>query len=224
MKKNNPAGAKAATRKGALFILAAPSGAGKTSISRRLARGGDFALSVSHTTRAPRPGEADGRDYFFVSDSDFQAQARAGAFLESAEVHGHRYGTAAKWVEQRLAAGADVLLEIDWQGARQVRKNAPEAVSVFVLPPSPRALRARLIRRAQDSPRTIARRLAAAADEARHADEFDYVIINRNLDSAVADFRAVARAAALKSAANRAFLENWRAREGELAGGKRRPG
>ena len=187
---------------GLLFILSAPSGAGKTSISRRLQKEDGMALSVSHTTRAPRPGEIHGRDYFFADEDEFQKMADTGKFLESAVVHGGRYGTDARWVREQTQSGRDVLLEIDWQGASQVRRRIDGAVSVFVMPPSPDALQERLIRRGQDSAATIAKRMKNAEEEIRHAGEFDYVIINDDLNSAVADFRAIVRAARIAAKNN----------------------
>ena len=176
---------------GRLFILSAPSGCGKTTISRRLRDEGRVAVSVSHTTRPPRPGENHGREYFFTSRSDFQRMQRAGLFLESAEVYGHLYGTSEQWVRQTLADGHNVLLEIDPQGARQIRAAAPDAVAVFLRPPSVAALRARLNRRGQDAPETIARRLAAAKNEIARQNEYDYVIINDDLEKAVAEARKI---------------------------------
>ena len=185
---------------GNLFVVAAPSGAGKTSLTRALLeREPGIQLSVSYTTRPPRPGEREGVDYHFVTPERFEALRRAGEFLEHAQVHGNWYATGANWLRAQVDAGQDVLLEIDWQGARQVRKLVPEAVHIFVLPPSLDSLRDRLVRRGQDDEATIARRVKAAREEMRHCDEFDYVIINQEFASAVDDLAAIVRAARLRS-------------------------
>ena len=172
---------------GNIFLVVAPSGAGKsTLVNALLARDARIQLSISHTTRAPRPGEQDGREYHFVDVDDFQRRRAAGEFLESAEVHGNHYATSRRWIEQRLVEGTDVLLEIDWQGSRQVKAQFPHAVGVFVLPPSIDALEARLLKRGQDSAQVISRRLLAAGSEIAHAPELDYVIINEDFDRALA--------------------------------------
>ncbi|NJD26027.1 MAG: guanylate kinase [Betaproteobacteria bacterium] len=190
---------------GNLFIVAAPSGAGKTTLVRLLLeREPGIRLSISFTTRAPRPGEQDGREYNFVTVDAFQGMISRGEFLEWAEVHGNYYGTSRTWIAGRLDAGDDVLLEIDWQGAQQVRAQFPAAIGVFVLPPSLEELARRLQGRGTDSAEIIARRLAVATAEMRHAGEFDYVIINDRLEQALADLCAVARAARLTLAAQRA--------------------
>jgi guanylate kinase len=186
---------------GNLFIVCAPSGAGKTSlVNALLEREPDIELSVSYTTRPPRNGELDGREYRFVSREAFLAMASRGEFLESAEVHGNFYGTSQAWINARRAEGKDILLEIDWQGAAQVRRLIPDAVGIFILPPSPEALRKRLEGRGQDSPEVIERRLAAAREEVAHVEEFDYVIINQNFDVAVADLVGIVRAQRLRLA------------------------
>lgn len=186
---------------GNLFIVAAPSGAGKTTLVRMLLeKDPEIRLSVSTTTRAPRPGEENGREYHFVDVPAFQERVRCGEFLEWAEVHGNYYGTSKQWIEAELAAGRDVLLEIDWQGARQVRKAFGQAIGVFILPPSMEALSARLSGRGTDSAETIARRIAAARDEMRHVDEFDYVIINDDLQQALGDLQAIVCASRLQYA------------------------
>lgn len=186
---------------GALFIVAAPSGAGKTSlVAALLERDPSVRLSVSYTTRPPRAGEVDGRDYHFVDHAAFEAMLARGEFLESAEVYGNYYGTGHAWVRERLAAGDDVLLEIDPQGAEQVRRLMPEAVGIFVLPPSLEALRERLERRGKDSAEVIARRLTAARDELRRVSEFDYAIINKEFDIALQDLESVVRAERLRLA------------------------
>ena len=176
---------------GRLFILSAPSGAGKTTVSRRLQAEGLARVSVSHTTRPPRPGEEDGREYFFVSRDEFARMRAAGIFLECAEVYGNLYGTSAEWVRGQLAGGRNVLLEIDSQGARQVKRAAPDAVSIFLRPPSVGALRQRLQSRGQDSPEVVARRLNSARDEIARQNEFDCVIINDNLEKALAEVRQI---------------------------------
>ena len=183
---------------GRLFVVVAPSGAGKTSlVSALLGEEPRIRLSVSFTTRAPRPGEADGRDYHFVSRERFEAMVAAGDFLEHANVYGNLYGTARSAVAAQLAAGDDVMLEIDWQGARQVRALFPGLVGIFILPPSVDALRARLTARGKDSPEVIARRLAAAREDISHVLEFEYIIVNDRFDAALADLRSVVRAARL---------------------------
>ncbi len=184
---------------GILFVVSAPSGAGKTSLVRALlAAEPEVRLSISYTTRPPRPGEADGRDYHFVSPEVFERMLEAGEFLESATVHGNRYGTSHKWIERELAADRDVLLEIDWQGAQQVRKLVRGVVSIFILPPSFEALKARLIGRGQDSADVIARRLDAARAEMSHGAEFEYAIINDDFDRAARDLTSIIRAERLK--------------------------
>jgi len=184
---------------GHLFIVSAPSGAGKTTLVRMLLENDSgIRLSISYTTRAPRPGEADGREYNFVDIETFRGMVGRGEFLEWAEVHGNCYGTSRLWIEQEMASGRDVLLEIDWQGAQQVKKLFPQAIGVFVLPPSMTELERRLTGRGTDSAEVIARRLAAAREEMRHVSEFGYVIINDALPQALADLLAVVRAARLE--------------------------
>ena len=187
--------------RGNVFIICAPSGAGKTSLVAELLRRDRAArLSVSHTTRAPRPGEQDGRDYHFVSRPTFEAMIGHGEFLESAEVHGNWYGTSQGWIDEQRARDVDIVLEIDWQGAQQVRKLVADAIGIFILPPSLAALRRRLNDRAQDSTAVIERRLQAARGEIAHLAEFDYVIINNNFDDAVEDLVSIVRAARLRTA------------------------
>jgi guanylate kinase len=166
---------------GSLLIVVAPSGAGKTSLVRHLlqARSG-ILLSVSSTTRAPRPGEQDGVDYVFMNRDEFVRRREAGEFLEWAEVHGNAYGTSRPWIEAQMRSGQDIVLEIDWQGAAQVRKLIPQAVSVFIAPPSLETLRERLVARGQDAPEVIERRIQAARGELEHAPECQYVIINQD--------------------------------------------
>ena len=183
---------------GLLFIVTAPSGAGKSSlVNAILAEDPALALSVSYTTRAPRAGEVNGREYHFVDRTAFQRMLDAGEFLESAEVHGNLYATSQKQISEKRAAGRDVVLEIDWQGAEQVRRIFPEAIGVFILPPSSTELERRLRDRGKDSDATIRRRLAAAETEMSHAGEFDYVIINNDFEEARRDLAAVVRASRL---------------------------
>ncbi len=187
--------------RGNVFIICAPSGAGKTSLVAELLRRDRAArLSVSHTTRAPRPGEQDGRDYHYVSRPTFEAMIGRGEFLESAEVHGNWYGTSQGWIDEQRARDVDIVLEIDWQGAQQVRKLVADAIGIFILPPSLAALRRRLNDRGQDSTAVIERRLQAARGEIAHLAEFDYVIINNNFDDAVEDLVSIVRAARLRTA------------------------
>lgn len=184
---------------GSLFIICAPSGAGKTSlVNALLEREPDIELSVSYTTRPPRAGEDDGREYHFVSRDVFLAMASRGEFLESAEVHGNLYGTSQSWINERRATGRDIVLEIDWQGAQQVRRLVPGAIGVFIVPPSLQILRKRLTARGQDSAEVIERRLANAREEIGHVEEFDYVIINQTFDVAVVDLVSIVRVQRLK--------------------------
>jgi guanylate kinase len=177
---------------GSLFIVCAASGTGKTSLVKELLKADPgIQLSVSYTTRQPRPGEVDGREYHFVSTQEFKHMLERGEFLESAQVHGNYYGTSQRWIAAQRATGSDILLEIDWQGAAQVRKLIPDSVGVFILPPSIEALTARLNNRAQDRPEVIAKRLAAARAEISHFTEFDYVIINDKFDAAVRDLTSI---------------------------------
>jgi guanylate kinase len=193
---------------GSLFIVAAPSGGGKTSLVKALlAREPQISLSVSYTSRAPRPGEIDGVHYHFVSRDTFEAMVARGEFFEHFVVHGDLKGTARTAVEPLLAAGRDVLLEIDWQGARKVREQVPDCVSVFILPPSRAELERRLRLRAQDSEETIRRRLANSVEEMRHAGEFDYVIVNDVFEQALDDLVAIVRAQRLRHAVQRERLE-----------------
>jgi len=186
---------------GCLFVIAGPSGGGKTSlVAALLEREPDIRLSVSYTTRSARPGEIDGVHYHFVDEPRFRDLEASGSFLEHAFVHGHWYATSAAWLREQVAQGRDVLLEIDWQGALQVRRLVPSAVHVFVLPPSIGRLRERLERRGQDSPEVIARRLDAAREEMRHCGEFDYVIMNHEFARAVDDLIAIVHTARLTAA------------------------
>ena len=177
---------------GSLFIVAAPSGAGKTSLVNALVdRMDDVRLSISHTTRAMREGEVDGRDYFFISQDEFAQMRDAGAFLESATVFDNAYGTSSDAVLAQLKSAKDVILEIDWQGAEQVRRNYPDSISIFILPPSKKALEERLRGRGQDNDEIIARRMRDAENEMSHYVEFDYLIVNDDFDVALHDLMAI---------------------------------
>ena len=177
---------------GTLFILSAPSGAGKTTLAKALADAlPDVAISVSHTTRPKRPGEREGIDYIFVSDTEFLASVEAGEFLEHAQVFGNRYGTSRGAIERLLQQGKDVILDIDWQGARAVKKAMPQAKSIFILPPSRDALAQRLAGRGQDSTAVIERRMRAAISEMEHYKEFDYQVVNDDFAAALADLKAI---------------------------------
>jgi guanylate kinase len=185
---------------GNLFIISAASGAGKTSLIKALLENEpSVRKSISHTTRASRPGEVDGVHYHFVDEAAFMQILSAGGFLESADVHDAKYGTSQSVVDIGLQAGLDMILEIDWQGAAQVRNIYPQATSIFILPPSIETLRARLNSRGQDSADVIAKRVAAAREEMRHVVEFDYVTINDNFDVALQDLTAIIRATRLKT-------------------------
>jgi len=179
-------------RRGRLFVIAAPSGAGKTSLVKALLElKPELRLSISHTTRARRPTEEHGREYYFVPVPEFRSLAKHGQFLEHAQVFDNFYGTGREPVEAQLAQGRDVILEIDWQGARQVRAAMPECSSVFILPPSRRALEERLRNRRTDSDEVIARRLSDAVGDMSHWSEFDYVVVNDHFDKAVADLARI---------------------------------
>ena len=185
---------------GSLYVIAAPSGGGKTSLVRALLeREPGIRLSVSYTTRPPRPGEIDGVHYRFVDEAGFEARKAAGEFLEHAHVHGNWYATSSSWLRAEVAAGHEMLLEIDWQGAAQVRKLIASAVLIFILPPSLASLRERLEKRGQDAPGVIARRIEAAREEMRHCADFDYVIINQDFATAVDDLAAIVRASRLRT-------------------------
>jgi len=185
---------------GLLLVVSAPSGAGKTSLVNALVSGDDnITVSVSHTTRARRGKEQDGVDYYFIDKTQFAAMRDAGAFLEHATVFGNSYGTSRGAVEREIAAGHDVLLEIDWQGAQQIRRSFPSAVSLFILPPSHDALRERLRLRGQDDDDAIRKRTAEAVIEMSHHDEYDYVVVNDRFDDAVDDLRAIIRSERLRT-------------------------
>jgi guanylate kinase len=202
---------------GTLIVISAPSGAGKTTLVKLLMeRDTQVRHSVSYTTRAPRPGEQDGREYNFIDIATFSVMRDRGDFLEWAEVHGNFYGTSRVWLAEQMKAGSDMLLEIDWQGAQQVRRLFPSAVTIFILPPSVPELERRLRSRGQDADDVIQRRVAAAVGEMRHVGEFDFVIINNNLQVALDDLAAAVRAARLRVASQRArqpemfrFLEQY---------------
>ena len=192
-----------------LIVIVAPSGAGKTTlVNALLERDARVRLSVSFTTRAPREGEADGRDYHFVSKEKFESMVATGDFLEHACVYGNYYGTSRRWIEKELEGEHDVLLEIDWQGAKQVRALFANLVGIFILPPSIGELRRRLTERGKDSPEAIERRMASAREEISHVLEFEYIIVNEQFDAALADLQAVVRAARLSRSRRGSSLEN----------------
>lgn len=197
--------APATTGAGSLFTIVAPSGAGKTSLVRALlGQRPGIELSISFTTRAPRPGEIHGNHYFFVDRAEFQRRRDAGEFLEWAQVHGNLYGTSRRWIEERITLGADIVLEIDWQGAAQVATLYPDAIGIFIAPPSVDELRRRLIARGQDAPAIIDARIAAARAELAQARRFQYVIINQEFASALQELTSVVDAARLRFAKQRA--------------------
>ncbi len=198
---------------GNLYVVAAPSGTGKSSLVKALLEvDSRMELSVSHTTRAPRGQEVHGREYYFTSPEEFDRMVEADAFVEWAQVHGNRYGTSRKTIEDKIAAGADIVLEIDFQGAVQIKQQFPNAVLIFILPPSWPELRARLMRRNEDSEATIELRMKNAAEEVAQVDKFDFVIINELFERALFDLKAIAHAQRLKVAAQRrARAETFRA-------------
>lgn len=185
---------------GTLYVISAPSGAGKTSLVKALLAGepSHFGVGISHTTRAPRAGECEGKDYFFVDHKTFNTMIKQGAFVEYARVFDHFYGTSKAEIDRLIFQGKDVILEIDWQGARQVKRAFTDVVSIFILPPSLAVLQARLIKRGLDSEAVIAARMAKAEAEISHAAEYDYVIVNADFDKALEDLRAVFRTRSLK--------------------------
>jgi guanylate kinase len=177
---------------GKLYIISAPSGAGKTSLVKQLVADLDaLTVSISHTTRQMRPGEAHGQDYYFVTVEDFQVMQQKQAFLEHAQVFDNFYGTAQQTVEENLNRGLDVILEIDWQGAEQIKKLLPDSISVFILPPSTEVLLQRLRNRGQDGEEIIARRMRDAVTEIRHHDEFDYLVVNDVFDQALTELKSI---------------------------------
>lgn len=188
---------------GILFLISAPSGAGKTSLVNALLDSAaadnnqQLCVSVSHTTRPKRPGEENGKNYHFVSVEEFEGMRKEDAFLESAEVFGNLYGTSKAWVEDRLSDGWNVILEIDWQGAMQIQSLMPDAVSIFILPPSLDALRDRLTQRGQDDPQVIEKRMAEAVNEISHFGQADFIVINEDFETAQDDLRAIIRSAGL---------------------------
>ena len=189
---------------GNLFVVAAPSGAGKSSLVKALLElDSHLAVSVSHTTRAPRGQERQGREYCFVDEASFRAMVERGEFFEWAQVHGHLYGTSRKAIEERLMRGEDVVLEIDWQGALQIKQLFPHAVLIFILPPSWDELRQRLQRRGEDGPEVIETRMANAREEVAQARHFDYVIINALFETALFDLKTVVHSQRLKYMAQR---------------------
>ena len=184
---------------GLLFVITAPSGAGKSSLIDALLKDDPrLKISISYTTRAPRPGEANGREYHFVDDKTFIAMLERGEFLEAAEVHGYRYGTSQAVIRDALGRGEDLVLEIDWQGAQQVRRLYPACKGVFILPPSVAELERRMRARGQDSDEVIRRRMSSAEDEISHAPEFNYAIINKDFDEAKRELQAIIRVERLK--------------------------
>ena len=198
---------------GNLFVVAAPSGSGKSSLVKALMEvDAGVQPSISHTTRAPRGQDKHGREYYFVDDAEFDAKIAAGDFLEWAHVHGRRYGTSRQAIEARIAAGGDVVLEIDWQGALQIQRQFPNAILVFVLPPSWEELRARLQRRGEDTPEVIELRLANAREELAQVKHFDYVIINEIFERALFDLKTIVHAQRLRYTAQKtARAETFRA-------------
>ena len=193
---------------GNLFVVVAPSGAGKTSlVNELLTREPSIRLSISYTTRAPREGESHGREYHFIQRAEFEKMIAAGDFLEHANVFGNYYGTSRRWIEEQLAGDHDVLLEIDWQGAQQVRKLFPRMVGIFIMPPSLKELRRRLTSRGKDSAETIEKRLAGAREDISHVLEFEYIIVNESFDSAATDLHAVVRATRVSRAQQQSRLE-----------------
>ena len=185
---------------GSMLMVVAPSGAGKSSlVNALLQKDPDIGLSVSFTTRAPRPGEVNGREYNFLSEQEFIKRKEAGDFLEWANVHGNYYGTSKSWIESQMQNGKDVILEIDWQGARQVQRLIPEAIWIFILPPSIQTLEDRLRKRAQDDEATIQKRVAAAKDELAHVVEANYLVVNDNFEQALNDLNQVVLASRLRT-------------------------
>ncbi len=207
---NNPSDTPAVPGSGSVFLVVAPSGAGKTSLVKAmLAERPQVELSISFTTRAPRPGEVDGADYHFISREEFLRRRDDGEFLEWAQVHDNFYATSREWISRRLAAGRDIVLEIDWQGAAQVQSLMPSVVGVFIAPPSVAELRSRLLRRGQDSAEVIERRVAAAEKELQQAHRFAYVIVNETFEEALTQLLVIVDGAALR-------FEQQRARHPDL--------
>ena len=187
-------------KQGNLFIISAASGAGKTSLVKKLLTLiHDLTLSISHTTRDPRPSEIDGKDYFFVTNKIFEAMIKEDKFLETAKCHGSFYGTSRNFVEEVRDAGKDIIFEIDWQGAKSIKAIFPEAISIFILPPSLKKLEERLTARGQDSEDTIKARLSVAKSEMSHVNQFDYVTINDNFDDALKELQSIIMAKKLNT-------------------------
>jgi guanylate kinase len=205
-----------AGEQGTLYVISAPSGAGKTSlVAEMLRQDARLGVSISHTTRPMREGEQDGVNYHFVDRSEFEAMIARGDFLEHADVFGNYYGTSQVWVRETLAKGQDVILEIDWQGAEQVRRLIPECVGIFIVPPSEQILRERLVGRGTDAPEVIERRLAEAEEECRHAIEFDYLVVNDDFEQALSELLCIVRTQRLSMANQRVRHEGLLA---ELSG------
>ncbi len=189
-----------ADARGSLFIISAPSGAGKTSLVKALVeKDGNLRASISHTTRSPRPGEKEGSNYHFVKKSFFDKMVNQGEFLESAQVFDHFYGTSKLWVQSQLKAGTDVVLEIDWQGANQIKERMPLACAIFILPPSKNALRERLMSRGQDNSEVIQRRMDQAANEMSHFESSDYLVLNKNFEEALNELETIVKAQRLRT-------------------------
>lgn len=185
---------------GSMLMIVAPSGAGKSSlVNALLEKDAGIGLSISFTTRSPRPGEVNGREYNFLSEEEFLARQKAGDFLEWAQVHGNYYGTSKSWIESQMQSGKDVILEIDWQGARQIQQLIPNAIWIFILPPSIQALEDRLRKRAQDDEATIQKRVMAAKDELTHVAEANYLVINDRFEQALQDLSQLVLASRLRS-------------------------
>lgn len=216
----SPPGTASPPRRGLMFVLSSPSGAGKTTLSRRLlAEDSEISLSVSATTRPPRPGEVDGRDYWFVSPDRFQQMVRGSELLEWATVFNNRYGTPRAPVEATLASGRDVLFDIDWQGTQQLQQTdaASDLVRIFILPPDLAELERRLIARNTDADQVIADRMARAKDEIRHWGEYDYVLLNDNADTCLEELRAILRAERLRRKRQLGLADFVRAMLGEAS-------
>jgi len=195
---------------GTLYIVAAPSGAGKTSLVNALVdRFDDLKISISYTTRSPRAGDVDGEDYHFVDEAEFQSMVEQKAFLEHAEIYSYHYGTSHPWVLKQLNKGVDVILEIDWQGARQIRQLFPSTVSIFIFPPSLEALHERLLGRKQDAPEIIKERLKVAKGEMTHYHEFDYLVVNDDFNTALEDLTQIVRTQRLRCAYQRHQLSDF---------------
>jgi guanylate kinase len=204
---------------GSMLMVVAPSGAGKSSlVNALLQKDPDIGLSVSFTTRAPRPGEVDGREYNFLSEQEFLKRKESGDFLEWANVHGNYYGTSKSWIESQMQNGKDVILEIDWQGARQVQQLIPQAIWIFILPPSIQTLEERLRKRAQDDEATIQKRVAAAKDELAHVAEANYLVVNDDFEQALNELNQVVLASRLRTGPQLARQHNLAKELGAISG------